>query len=95
MIEAQPSTIDAAKPADKVKDAISTSHITTVSTETTTTVTKTANAQGSHQRRARINDSLDLGGNAASANTANVGGQLQKIMNRPEVKSLLAQYGLN
>src|SRR5258708_26122473 len=59
VITAQPSTTDAAKPVDTAK-----AESATVSTEKTTTLIKTANAQGSHQRRAHVrdNDSLDLGG---------------------------------
>ena len=67
---------------------------------TKTTSTKTANAQASHQRRTHVrnDDGLDIGGFSASnpsLDGGNIGGQLQKIINRPEVKSVLAQYGLN
>ncbi len=62
---------------------------------TKTAATKTATARTSHQRR--IPNQNDGSFNVAGVNigSGNIGGQLTKIMNRPEVRSMLTQYGLN
>jgi hypothetical protein len=57
------------------------------------TSTKAANTQSSNQHRSsRGDDSFTVGGFTISGTN---GGQLTKLINRPEVKSILAQYGLN
>jgi len=63
----------------------------TASTNANSTPTKTS--QASRQRHPHSDDSVDVGG--VKLNAGNLNGQINKIMNRSDVKSMLSQYGLN
>ena len=70
-------------------------HDTKADRATKVTATKTAIAKTSHQRRMQSggDDSFNVAG--VNISGGNIGGQLMNIINRPEVKAMLAHYGMN
>ena len=93
-----PVTTDVATTPAPVTTTTATTTTDTAKTDTvkvdtpTAKATSTKTAQASHPRRTS-DDSINVGG--VKLNGGNVNGQISKIMNRSDVKSMLSQYGLN
>ena len=85
-----------ATAATSAMDTAKTEAVTTSSAKADTVTAKpTRTAQVSHPHRASTHsdDSVNVGG--VKLNAGNLSGQLNKIMNRSDVRSILSQYGLN
>jgi hypothetical protein len=81
-------------PATTASTNVDSTPANTAKADTTTVKpTPTKTSQASHQRHPRSDDSVDVGG--VKLNAGNLNGQINKIMGRSDVKSMLSQYGLN
>ncbi len=90
-----PVTATAQTPTTVTTPAATTTTAKVDAATSSTNTSSTKSVQASHQSRSRhhSDDSFDVGG--FNVSSANINHQLTKFINRRDVKSILAQFGLN
>lgn len=91
---ATPAPTATATTTDTAKtDAVKTNTAKADTTTAKPTSTRTAQASHPHHASEHGDDSINVAG--VKLNGGNLSGQINKIINRSDVKSILSQYGLN